>query len=80
MPPRFLIDENLSPQLARHLRLVHGYDAVHVDEVGLQGARDEDVLAHALAEIRIVVTVRTSAASANDYPVIRDRRGLFSIP
>jgi predicted nuclease of predicted toxin-antitoxin system len=56
VPPRFLIDENLSPQLARHLRLRHGYDAVHVNEVGLQGARDDDVLARAVAEGRIVVT------------------------
>jgi predicted nuclease of predicted toxin-antitoxin system len=56
VPPRFLIDENLSPQLARHLRLVHGHDAVHVNEIGLQGVRDEDVLARALAERRIVIT------------------------
>jgi predicted nuclease of predicted toxin-antitoxin system len=56
LPPRFLIDENLSPQLARHLPLVHGYDAVHVNELGLQGARDDDVLARALAEGRIVIT------------------------
>jgi predicted nuclease of predicted toxin-antitoxin system len=56
VPPRFLIDENLSPQLARHLRLAHGYDAVHVNEIGLQGAPDHDVLARALAERRIVIT------------------------
>ena len=56
MPPRFLIDENLSPQFARHLRLRHGYDAVHVNEVGLQGARDDDLLARAVAEGRIVMT------------------------
>jgi predicted nuclease of predicted toxin-antitoxin system len=54
--PRFLIDENLSPQLARHLRLVHGYDAVHVNEIGLQGAPDDDILARAVAEGRIVIT------------------------
>ena len=56
MAPRFLIDENLSPQLAHHLRAVHGYEAVHVNEIGLQGASDPDVLARAVAEDRIVVT------------------------
>jgi len=54
--PRFLIDENLSPQLAHHLRAVHGYEAVHVNEIALQGATDPDVLARAVAEDRIVVT------------------------
>ena len=56
MAPRFLIDENLSPQLADHLRAVHGYEAVHVNEIGLQGASDPDVLARAVAEDWIVVT------------------------
>ena len=62
MAPRFLIDENLSPQLARHLRVVYGYDAVHVNEIGLQGARDDDVLACAVAEGRIVIT-----SNGNDF-------------
>ena len=56
MAPRFLIDENLSPQLAHHLRAVHGYEAVHVNEIGLQGASDAAVLARAVVEDRIVVT------------------------
>jgi predicted nuclease of predicted toxin-antitoxin system len=37
--PRFLIDENLSPMLALHLRATHGFDAVHVNAVGLRGER-----------------------------------------
>jgi hypothetical protein len=32
----FLVDENLSPLLARHLRTAHGFDAVHVQELGLR--------------------------------------------
>ena len=56
MAPPFLIDENLSPQLAHHLRAVHGYEAVHVNEIGLQGAADPNVLARAVADDRIVVT------------------------
>jgi hypothetical protein len=46
--PRFLIDENLSPLLARHLRTAHGFDAVHVQELGLRGASDADILARAI--------------------------------
>lgn len=62
MPPRFLIDENLSPQLALHLASVHGFDAVHVKDLGLLGASDAAVLAHAVAENRVVVT-----SNANDF-------------
>lgn len=56
MAPRFLIDENLSPQLARHLRYSLGYDAVHLNEAGLRGASDTEVLAHAITERRVVMT------------------------
>ena len=54
--PRFLIDENLSPLLARHLRTAHGVDALHVQELGLRGASDADILARAIADDRIIVT------------------------
>ncbi len=36
--------------------MTHGYDAVHVNEVGLQGALDEAILRYAIAEHRIVIT------------------------
>ena len=62
MAPRFLIDENLSPLLARHLRTAHGFDAVHVQELGLRGAPDADILARAIAEDRIIVT-----SNADDF-------------
>jgi predicted nuclease of predicted toxin-antitoxin system len=54
--PRFLIDEKLSPQLARHLRYSLGFDAIHVNEIGLNGMSDTEVLTRAIAERRIVVT------------------------
>jgi len=54
--PCFLIDENLSPLLAGHLRCYLGFDAAHVNEVSLRGASDADVLARAIAEHRVVVT------------------------
>jgi len=58
----FLIDENLSPLLARHLRTGHGFDAVHVQDLGLRGASDADILARAIAEDRIIVT-----SNADDF-------------
>jgi predicted nuclease of predicted toxin-antitoxin system len=62
MAPRFLIDENLSPLLAHYLRKVHGFDAMHVQELGLRGASDPSVLARAIAEDRIVMT-----SNADDF-------------
>jgi len=81
--PRFLIDENLSPMLASHLRHVHGYDAVHVNEAALGGASDRAVLAYAIAENRIVVTgnaddFRQLARNVEGHPglaIIREAAG-----
>lgn len=42
--------------LAAHLSGMLGFDAVHVNTVGLRGASDPDVLAYAVAEDRIVMT------------------------
>jgi predicted nuclease of predicted toxin-antitoxin system len=52
---RFLIDNALSPRLA-DLLLAAGYDAVHVRAYGMQAAADEEILARALDEDRIVVS------------------------
>jgi predicted nuclease of predicted toxin-antitoxin system len=54
-PPKFLLDENLSPTIA--LTLVHeGVDVVHVRDRGLLQATDAVVFGRALAEDRIVIT------------------------
>ena len=39
----------VTPLLACHLRTGHGFDAVHVQELGLRGASDADILARAIA-------------------------------
>jgi predicted nuclease of predicted toxin-antitoxin system len=52
---RFLIDNALPPRLAELLAAA-GHDAVHVRAYRMQGAIDEDVLARARAEGRIVVS------------------------
>jgi predicted nuclease of predicted toxin-antitoxin system len=51
-----LIDENLSPLLVRHLPTAHGFDAIHVEELGLRGVSDADLLARAITEDWIIVT------------------------
>jgi predicted nuclease of predicted toxin-antitoxin system len=84
--PRFLIDENLSPRIAQELRTKYGYDALHVNEVGLQGAADRAVLSYAVAENRVVITnngddFRKLARRRPDHPglgIIRDAGGRAS--
>ena len=53
---RFLIDNALSPGVARILRDA-GYDAVHVREYDLQDADDLIILERAFFEARVIVSV-----------------------
>jgi predicted nuclease of predicted toxin-antitoxin system len=69
---RFLIDNAFPPRLA-DLLLAAGYDAVHVRDYGMQAAIDEEILARALEEDRIVVSADTDfgvilAAQAANRP------------
>jgi len=52
---KFLIDNALSPQVAE-LLWAAGHDAVHVKAYGMQAASDDEILARALDEGRIVVS------------------------
>ena len=54
-PVRLLLDENLSPWVARQLR-EDGVDAVHVNERKLTGATDAEVLERSYEEDRVLVT------------------------
>ena len=58
---KFLVDMPLSDGLADWLT-VQGYEAVHASRLGLFRAPDSEILAHARAEARIVVTADL------DYP------------
>lgn len=58
MSLRFLIDNALSPDLAEALREV-SYDAVHVRDLHLQVASDEEIFARAASEQRIIVSADT---------------------
>ena len=53
---KFIIDEDLSPRVARYLCQVFCFDAIAVRDRGLLGATDPEVLEYALNEDRILVT------------------------
>jgi len=52
---KFLVDEDLSEEIASILR-ARGIDAVHVRELGLSGAEDQEVLDEAARQKRCVIT------------------------
>jgi hypothetical protein len=68
----FLIDEMFSPAAAVLLREKYGHDAVHVREVGLEGADDAQVAAAGRAEHRAIVTENVA-----DFAAERDLALVF---
>jgi predicted nuclease of predicted toxin-antitoxin system len=55
---KFLIDNALSPVVAERLQAA-GHDAAHVRDYGLRAASDEEILARAQQEERVVVSADT---------------------
>lgn len=77
---RFLIDNALSPKLAELLS-EDDYDTVHVRDVGLQHASDQEIFQYALENKRIIVSADTdfglllSFWNKNEPSVIIFRKG-----
>jgi predicted nuclease of predicted toxin-antitoxin system len=57
-PGEVLIDQALSPAVATELRRA-GHDALHVRELGMQAASDEEIFDHAAQDDRVVVSADT---------------------
>ncbi|MCA1705101.1 MAG: DUF5615 family PIN-like protein [Actinobacteria bacterium] len=55
---KFLLDEGLAPRVL-DLLTAADHDVVHVRDIGLQSAPDADVLAAALAQGRVLLTLDT---------------------
>jgi len=55
---RFHLDENCDPRIAAGLRL-HGVDVTTTPEAGLFHKRDEEQLAYAVSQARVLVTQDT---------------------
>lgn len=68
---RFLVDESLGVETAKFLREL-GWNVKDVSEVGLSGRSDEDVLAYAFREKRILLTHDTDFLDDRRFPPHRN--------
>lgn len=59
---KFLVDQNRSPRLAEVLRR-SGHDAIHALEIGLEHAEDDELLAFARAQGRVIISGDTDFAA-----------------
>ena len=59
---RFLVDNALSPAIARGL-CAHGHDAVHVRDLGMGASDDEDIFDQAARSGRVVISADTDFAT-----------------
>ncbi len=74
---RFLIDENL-PRSLTELFHQYGHEAVHVRDIGLQGASDTVIANYAKAHNYCLVTADLGFADIRSYPP-QDYAGILVI-
>jgi predicted nuclease of predicted toxin-antitoxin system len=75
---RFLVDENVPPELTR-LLTERGYNAKSVSDIGMRGRSDEDVLARALRDNRLLITNDDDFREERRFPEHRNP-GIVIIP
>lgn len=71
---RLLLDEDVRSTLAEALR-ARGHDAVAVAELGLEGAKDPDLIEWALREGRVIVS-----HNVRDFPRLAGERAKAGLP
>ena len=62
----FVVDANLSPRLAEFLRDA-GHDAVHVRDIGIRAASDDEIIDYAISTDRIVISHDTDFGTLLAY-------------
>ncbi len=62
----YVVDANLSPRLAGLLRDA-GHDAVHVRDIGLRAASDDEIIDYAISTDRIVISHDTDFGTLLAY-------------
>ena len=62
----YVVDANLSPRLAELLRDA-GHDAVHVRDIGLRTASDDEIIDYAISTDRIVISHDTDFGTLLAY-------------
>ena len=62
----YVVDANLSPRLTELLRDA-GHDAVHVRDIGLRTASDDEIIDYAISTDRIVISHDTDFGTLLAY-------------
>jgi predicted nuclease of predicted toxin-antitoxin system len=70
---KLILDENISPRVAKTLKTENGVDVCHIRDRGLLGATDHEVLNRAFGEDRILVT-----ANVKDFRKLARARELHA--